>query len=236
MRKPSPAMIVALAALFVALGGVGIAANGQSLILGKPDNSATLKTGLSAPINDKALQLTNTSTGTSATALGLTVASGRPPLVVDSTAGKATNLNADKLDGIDSSGLVQGKGHYYSKRATAGIGTSEFLLLALPGIGNLYAHCIDFDADNAGDPSMHLDFVAAASIWWQSYRGRATNLVWAETSNSTEYDFSENPESDHLLATMPGGKMVDAWFVQNGYTYGSGEGGACDFAASATVS
>jgi hypothetical protein len=30
--------------------------------------------------------------------------------------------------------------------------------------------------------------------------------------------------------------MVDGWFVQDGYTYGFGEGGACDFAASATVS
>jgi hypothetical protein len=79
MRKPSPATLIATVALFVALGGVGIAANGESLILGKSDNSATLKTGLSAPVNDKALQLTNTSAGTNATALGLTVASGHAP-------------------------------------------------------------------------------------------------------------------------------------------------------------
>jgi hypothetical protein len=59
MRKPSPAMLVALAALFVALGGVGIAANGGNLILGQ-SNSATSQTSLSAPVaGGKSLQLTN---------------------------------------------------------------------------------------------------------------------------------------------------------------------------------
>jgi hypothetical protein len=109
MRKPSPAMLVALAALFVALGGVGIAADGQSLILGKSDNSAAHKTGLTAPVNDKALQLTNTSTGTSATALGLTVASGHAPFTVNSQT-RVANLNADKLDGVDSGGFLRSHG------------------------------------------------------------------------------------------------------------------------------
>jgi hypothetical protein len=109
MRKPSPATVIALVALFVALGGVGIAANGQSLILGKSDNSATSKTGLSAPVNDKALQLTNTSTGTNATALGLTVASGHAPFTVSSQT-RVANLNADKLDGVDSGGFLRSHG------------------------------------------------------------------------------------------------------------------------------
>jgi hypothetical protein len=109
MRKPSPATVIALVALFVALGGVGIAADGQNLILGKPDNSATHKTGLSTPVNDKALQLTNTNTGTSATALGLTVASGHAPFTVSSQT-RVANLNADKLDGIDSGGFLRSKG------------------------------------------------------------------------------------------------------------------------------
>jgi len=101
--------MIASVALFVALSGVGIAADGQNLILGKPDNSATHKTGLSAPVNDKALQLTNTNTGTSATALGLTVASGHAPFTVSSQT-RVANLNADKLDGIDSGGFLRSKG------------------------------------------------------------------------------------------------------------------------------
>ena len=41
MRKPSPSMIVALLALFVALGGVGAAATGNKLTTGKPGTTAT---------------------------------------------------------------------------------------------------------------------------------------------------------------------------------------------------
>jgi hypothetical protein len=110
MRKPSPAILIALAALFVALSGVGMAATGGNLILGKPDNTADMKTGLIAPINDKALQVTNTSGAANATALGLTVAAGHSPITVTSGAGKATNLNADLLDGRDASAFVRRQG------------------------------------------------------------------------------------------------------------------------------
>jgi len=56
-------------------------------------------------LNATMLQLTNTSTGASATALGLTTPSSRPPMIVSSGA-KVANLNADKLDGQDSSSFV----------------------------------------------------------------------------------------------------------------------------------
>jgi hypothetical protein len=56
-------------------------------------------------LNAKMLQLTNNSTGSSATALGLTTPSSRPPLIVNSQA-KVANLNADKLDGIDSTAFL----------------------------------------------------------------------------------------------------------------------------------
>ena len=59
-------------------------------------------------LNAKMLQLTNNSTGSSATALGLTTPSSRPPLIVNSQA-KVANLNADKLDGIDSTGLFSAR-------------------------------------------------------------------------------------------------------------------------------
>jgi hypothetical protein len=107
LHRPSPAMVVALVALFVALGGTTYAATGGNFILGNP-NSASSTTSLSAPISGKkALQLTNTSTGAGATALGLNVASGHPPFTVNSGT-KVANLNADKLDGVDSTGLGAG--------------------------------------------------------------------------------------------------------------------------------
>src|SRR5436190_8996058 len=96
--------VIGYIALFVALGGTTYAATGDPFILGN-SNSASSKTSLSAPIADKALQLTNTSTGTGATALGLKVASGHAPFTVNSET-KVTNLNADKLDGRDSAAFL----------------------------------------------------------------------------------------------------------------------------------
>ena len=100
------ANVMATIAVFVVLGGTTYAATGDFLKLGNP-NSANKQTSLSASpaFAGKALQLTNTSTGAGATALGLTVGSGRPPFIVNSGT-KVTNLNADKLDGLDSTGFL----------------------------------------------------------------------------------------------------------------------------------
>jgi hypothetical protein len=106
-HRPSPAMIVAMLGVFLGLGGVGLAANGQSLILGQ-SNSASSATSLSAPVaGGKALALSNTSTAGGSTALNLNVAQGHAPLTVNANAGRALNLNADKLDGLDSTAFVK---------------------------------------------------------------------------------------------------------------------------------
>jgi hypothetical protein len=99
MRRPSPAFILALIALFVALGGAGMAATGGNFILGQP-NSASTPTSLSASVaSSRALTLTNLSTATGSTALGLNVAAGHAPFTVN-TSTKVANLNADQLDGF----------------------------------------------------------------------------------------------------------------------------------------
>jgi hypothetical protein len=155
MRRPSPAMLVALLSLFVAMGGVGVAATGGNFILGQ-SNSASSKSTLTAGINDKALVVTNNNAGSNATALGLNVASGRPPMIISSSAGKATNLNADKLDGkdagafllktekaadaealdgIDSTGFVRGAaGLVQSARVGAAPGQIDVEVLTVPGL------------------------------------------------------------------------------------------------------
>jgi hypothetical protein len=98
-------MVVALIALFVALGATTYAATGGNFILGQ-SNSAGNTTSLSAPLaGKKALQLTNTSTGAGATALGLNVAIGHTPFTVNSGT-KVANLNADKLDSLDSTAFL----------------------------------------------------------------------------------------------------------------------------------
>ena len=103
----SPSMAVALLALFVALGGVGIAATGGNFILGTP-NTATSPTELSASgaASTSALKVTNTNTVTGSTALELNVPAGKTPMKVNSKT-KVTNLNADLLDGLESTSWVR---------------------------------------------------------------------------------------------------------------------------------
>jgi hypothetical protein len=92
---------VGYVALFVALGGTTYAATGGNFILGQT-NTASSTTSLSAGTTGPALKATNTSTGTAGS---FNVTAGHPPLSVNSST-KVTNLNADKLDGMDSTGFV----------------------------------------------------------------------------------------------------------------------------------
>jgi hypothetical protein len=100
MRRPSPALVISLIALFVALGGAGWAATGGTFILGK-SNSADATSYLTAPVDGSALNVSNTSTTSGATALRLNVAAGHAPLSVNSTA-RVPSLDADLLDSHDS--------------------------------------------------------------------------------------------------------------------------------------
>ena len=61
MRKPSPATVIAMVALFVALGGVAVAADGDSLILGTA-NTASKQTKLTGAAPNPQLRVENTST------------------------------------------------------------------------------------------------------------------------------------------------------------------------------
>lgn len=60
-------------------------------------------------------------------ALSLVVGTGQPPLQVNATAGKATNLNADKLDGLDQSAFLRSTGKAADSDKLDGKDSSEFL-------------------------------------------------------------------------------------------------------------
>jgi hypothetical protein len=94
---------MATTAVFIAIGGTTYAATGGNFILGQT-NTASSTTALSAGTTGPALKATNTSTGTAAS---FNVASGHPPFSVNSGT-KVTNLNADKLDGLDSTSFLSG--------------------------------------------------------------------------------------------------------------------------------
>jgi hypothetical protein len=99
-RFPSPSLVVSMVAQVVALGSAGYSANGGNFILGQA-NSASTQTKLVAPFNGPAFRIDNLNTGASATGLKIVTNAARPPLVVNSAV-KVANLNADKLDGLDS--------------------------------------------------------------------------------------------------------------------------------------
>jgi hypothetical protein len=104
--------LAVILAVVVGLASTALAANGANFIIGNgltdtAKNIATLPTRLTMQGTNSgpALQLTQQSTNTGAQGLGVTVPSGKAPITVNSAAGKATNLNADKIDSLDSTAL-----------------------------------------------------------------------------------------------------------------------------------
>ncbi len=93
-------------ALVFGLATTALGANGQAWILGK-NNVVTAITKLAgaAGVNGPMLQLTNNNADANDTALDLRVQAGEAPMRVNSGT-KVANLNADKLDGIDSAGFL----------------------------------------------------------------------------------------------------------------------------------
>jgi hypothetical protein len=122
-----------------AVAGTGV---GAVFNLGKT-NKVDAQSTLTGTTSGKNLQITNSGSGP---ALGLTVGAGEPPLVVNANAGKATHLNADQLDGKDSTAFVGGRGHFLSNRATVthlvqpGASASG-TILTIPGFGEITGTC-----------------------------------------------------------------------------------------------
>jgi hypothetical protein len=194
-RKPSPAMVVATLALFVALAGTGVAATGGNFILGQ-SNTAGAKTSLTAGFSDRALAITNMNTGSSATALGLNVAAGRPPLIVNSST-KVANLNADQLDGINSSAFIQGGGHVYHAHFEGIPDGGQGTLLDLPGSMYLTYSC-------GSNPQVSATFYTLDVV--AEYAGTYGYLAAAPAMSAT-WGSTYNADLIHLLASRPTGTL-----------------------------
>jgi hypothetical protein len=102
-------LMVGLATVVAVLLGVAsmaFAGNGDPWILGQL-NSATTMTRLagSGGVDGPMLVVTNNDSGADDTALDLNVQSGEPPMTVNSQT-RVTNLNADRLDGLNSSAFA----------------------------------------------------------------------------------------------------------------------------------
>ncbi len=97
--------LAVILSLIFGVASTALSATGGTFILGKA-NGADRVSKLTASIAGPALTLVNQSTDAAATALNISVASGKAPLKVNAAAGTATNLSADELDGKDSSAFL----------------------------------------------------------------------------------------------------------------------------------
>lgn len=114
-------------ALVVGIASAAFGANGDNFILGVL-NKATAKTQLNGNVSGgPALHVANNKTDAGSRALQLNVAKNKPPLTVNADAGKAVNLNADKLDGLDSAQLAStGDSTYRGGASICGPGGAPF--------------------------------------------------------------------------------------------------------------
>jgi len=181
--------LAVILAMVVGLASTALAANGANFIIGNGladtlKNIATLPTKLTMQGTNSGptLQLTQQSTNTGASGIGVTVPSGKAPIKVNSTAGKATNLNADKLDGKEASAFAS----YTRTVVVSPVGTDTqngtALLNALSGIADAsqtkkYLLYIEPGTYNLGSSTLqmkeHVDIQGS---------GEGTTLITSSTS------------------------------------------------------
>jgi hypothetical protein len=139
-------VVGAVGATVLVLTGAAFAGTGVGAVfnLGRT-NTVNAQSTLKGATSHHNLQITNTGSGHG---LGITVGAGKAPITVNQSAGKATNLNADKLDGHDSSyfgvrayGLIAGTNVERSKNIVSASNPSPgvFCLTLAPSIDAMTA-------------------------------------------------------------------------------------------------
>jgi hypothetical protein len=130
-------LLGSLVAAVVTMTGTAFAGSGIGAIfnLGKT-NTVNRTTTLTGTTSGKLLQVTNKGAGA---ALGLNVKAGNAPLTVNST-GRVVNLNADTVDGMHASDLMQANGALFQSRRTITLpAAGPVEILAVPGFGSIRA-------------------------------------------------------------------------------------------------
>jgi len=136
--KTTLAVLGAVTILVLAGNTIAMAATGKSFILGKI-NSANKQTTLTRTTNGPVLKLN------AKQATGV-------PLAVRGS-GKVANLNADKVDGLDSSALIT-KPYVFTRRQTTPSSGFSIVANVPPG-----SYLVSYSAYMSSSPSADLDFV-----------------------------------------------------------------------------
>ena len=195
LGKPTHATVVAYLALFVAVtgaGGAAYAATGGTFVLGKA-NSANATTTIS-----------RTTTGP---ALNVTVKPGSAPLAVSSTT-KVTKLNADLLDGHDTS--------YFQKKLP-----TRLAFTALTPNANWFTDCYSGAAgmaiDAQGVVHMHGDFCASVGASTLittvpvAFRPSKPQYLTVDQCGGTTGRILINPNGDMYVNGDPGSTPADSY-------------------------
>jgi hypothetical protein len=192
-----------------ALAGTGV---GARFDLGKT-NTANEISELVGSVAGPSLQIDNNSSGAAATALDLKVEAGKPPMTVDSQA-RVNNLNADRLDGFDSSELP---GTVKDIARFAGVvpaiqGNSSNLVF----VGPTTTVTVDGDNRLVGAASAPLGLTTSSTqtadvgLCYQSGAGAIINFVGA---NFSVHFFSSTRET-YSATTFPGAPGAGTYNVK----------------------
>jgi hypothetical protein len=133
---------VIVLAVVIALTSSGTAAAVSYVVLGG-SNQTNLTTILRSNVNGAVLQVANNDTtgGASTKGLNITVPTGRAPIWVNPTAGKATNLNADLLDGQNASAFLGVNQTAANSDQLNGMDSSQFVSGKAHVSGSAFALC-----------------------------------------------------------------------------------------------
>jgi hypothetical protein len=179
-RRHSPATVISIVALFIALSGTAYAATGGNLLLGKA-NSASAPSSL---------------TNTAGTALKLSSKAGTPPLSVSNSV-QVPNLNASLLGGNPASSFVQGSGRVSSAVSTLNDQATGFLVGTYPD-ENFYLQ-VSCDPSGHGSGAEILLYNASS----QSASGyEMTSLFNSATPVAAESNIAIFPANSGGMLTM----------------------------------
>ena len=189
-----------MVALFFALSSSGAYGAASNFLL-NTGNTGTKTTSLTAnKVAGAGLQITDTNAGKSATALSLNVAKGNAPLTVNSGT-KVKQLNADKLDGIDSSGFLQGGGSSYTKAISLSAGPSSFTDNMLPGLATVTIDCV---TSNAMDVVVHPDVPQENIFYISPNASEQENSNWFLVSPPDSFGISIEEQNGLVEVSVQG--------------------------------
>jgi hypothetical protein len=153
--------------------------------------------------------------------------------VLESSLGKVPD--ADKLDGIDSTGFVQGRGTLLSNRIVF-VPTEDKVLLTVPGLGQLEAAC---STSRAQSNVFFINTTAGPVDFWNDISGRRNGFILSEGHGTVaavvdgeSLNVNEGATIGVGVGNDPGPRRVATLHV---FAFQSGDGAPCGFQAQGTL-